>query len=336
MTEPKLLPAEAFSAGKRVEKAGPGLAEGQTGTGFGRWSTVSHEQMGHQAEPLLQLEGATKRYKGFHLDAAGFSLPGGMLMGLIGPNGAGKTTLIKALMGLVRLDAGQIRFQGRDLLQEGAALRQRIAYVPDEPRFTHGARLLTLKEVYARFFPSWDEATWKGLMADFGLDPAKKSNTLSLGQRTRFALTLAMSRGAELLVLDEPTTGLDPVFRRELLQRLAASLDEHRSILFSTHITSDLELRADLVTLIRDGEIVFSQSQDEVRDTWGVVRGGMDLLDPEVRAGFMGLRTNACGFEGLTKDLEGARTRFEGSALVERANLEDILVLMGRRKAHVA
>ena len=171
-------------------------------------------------------------------------------------------------------------------------------------------------------------------MADFGLDPVWRADRLSLGQRTRFALTLAMAREADLLVLDEPTTGLDPVFRRELLQRLAATLDEGRSILFSTHITSDLELRADLVTLIRDGEVVFSTSQDELRETWGLVKGGLDLLDDEVRAGFRGLRTNAHGFEALTDDPAGARLRFGGHALVERATLEDMLILMGRRKVH--
>lgn len=287
-------------------------------------------------EPLLRLDGLTKRFKGFHLDHASFSLPAGLLMGLIGPNGAGKTTLIKALLGLVRLDAGQIRFQGRDLVQDGPVLRQRIAYVPDEPKFIYGARLLTIKDIHASFFPSWNEATWKGLMADFGLDPTKKAHTLSLGQRTRFALTLAMSREADLLVLDEPTTGLDPVFRRELLQRLAASLNENRSILFSTHITSDLEARADLVTLLRDGEVVFSQTQDDVREGWSVVKGGLDLLDDEVKAQFLGLRTNIHGFEALTNDPDGTRRRFGNLALVERASLEDILVLMGRRKSHAA
>lgn len=285
-------------------------------------------------EPLLELCGVSKRFKTFSLENVSFSLPGGMFMGLIGPNGAGKTTLVKAILGLVRPDAGEIRFQGRDLMQEGAALRQRIAYVPDEPKYTTGVRLRTLKDVYAGFFLTWNEARWEGLMTDFGLDPAKKSNTLSLGQRTRFALTLAMSRDAELLVLDEPTTGLDPVFRRELLQRLSSTLDERRSILFSTHITSDLEVSADLVTLIRDGEVVFSQPQDVIRETWGVVKGGIDLLDADVKALFVGLRTSACGFEALTNDLEGARGRFNGHALVDRATLEDILVLMGRRKTN--
>ena len=287
-------------------------------------------------KPLLHLEGLTKRFKDFHLDRAGFSLPGGTLMGLIGPNGAGKTTLIKAILGLVHLDDGKISFQGRDLIKEGPSLRQRIAYVPDEPKFIPGARLRTLKEVYAAFFPTWDEARWKSLMSDFGLDPNAKAGTLSLGQRTRFALTLVLSREADLLVLDEPTTGLDPVFRRELLQRLTATLDEQRSILFSTHITSDLEARADWVTLIRDGQVVFSETQDDLRETWGVVKGGLELLDDDVKAGFQGLRTNAHGFEALTDDVESARRRFEGQALVERASLEDILVLLGRSSPHAA
>jgi ABC-2 type transport system ATP-binding protein len=282
------------------------------------------------------MEGLSKRFNDFHLDRAGFSLPSGTLMGLIGPNGAGKTTLIKAIVGLVHLDAGQIRFQGRDLIKEGPSLRQRIAYVPDEPKFNPGARLRTLKEAYAAFFPTWNEAGWKSLMADFGLDPNAKARTLSLGQRTRFALTLAMSREADLLVLDEPTTGLDPVFRRELLQRLTATLDENRSILFSTHITSDLEARADWVTLIRDGQVVFSKTQDDLRETWGVVKGGLELLNDDVKAGFQGLRTNAHGFEALTDDVATARHRFQGQALVERASLEDILVLLGRRRPHAA
>ena len=222
----------------------------------------------------------------------------------------------------------------QDLIQEGTALRQHIAYVPDEPKYTKGARLQTLKDAYASFFPTWKEACWKKLMKDFDLDPSQKAKTLSRGQRTRFALTLAMSRDAELLVLDEPTTGLDPVFRRELLQRLSATLDERRSILFSTHITSDLEDRADLVTLIRDGEVFFSQPQDEIRKTWSVVKGETDLLDAETRAQFVGLRTNIRGFEGLTNDPESARNCFGNQVSVEEATLEDILVLMGRSKAN--
>jgi ABC-2 type transport system ATP-binding protein len=284
---------------------------------------------------LLELNGISKRFKSFSLKDASFSLPRGTIMGLIGPNGAGKTTLVKAILGLVGPDSGEIHFKGRDLISEGAVLRQHIAYVPDKPKYTKGARLQTLKDIYAGFFPSWNESRWKNLMKDFDLDPKKKSKTLSLGQRTRFALTLAMSHDAELLILDEPTTGLDPVFRRELIQRLISILNERHSILFSTHITSDLEERADLVTLIRDGEVFFSQSRDKIRETWFIVKGTTDLLDSNGSVPFAGLRKNSRGFEGLTNDPESARICFNGQATVEQATLEDILVLMGRKKANV-
>ncbi|HQL48141.1 MAG TPA: ABC transporter ATP-binding protein [Holophaga sp.] len=284
-------------------------------------------------EPLLRLRGLTKRYRAFTLQEASLDLPPGSLMGLLGPNGAGKTTLLKAILGLVRLDAGTLTFQGRDLAQHGAELRRRIAFVPDTPAFQPGARLATLKEAHAPFYPGFDETRWKGLMADFGLDPRRKAQELSLGQRTRFALTLALAQDWDLLVLDEPTTGLDPVFRRELLQRFSEALDERRAILFSTHITSDLEDRADFVTFVRDGQVVLSDTQEAIKGRWGVVKGELDLLDEPVRRAFKGLRETPHGFEALTDNLPGTRAHFGEQALVERPSLEDLLVLLGR-KAH--
>jgi ABC-2 type transport system ATP-binding protein len=286
---------------------------------------------------MLSLRGLSKRWPAFQLQDASFDLPGGMIMGLVGANGAGKTTLLKIALGLVRPDAGEIRFQGQDLRASGPLLRRRIAYVSDEPRLVPELKLRALKEATARFYPDWNEGRWTRLMGEFGLDPAAKAGTLSLGMRTKFALSLALSRDADLLVLDEPTTGLDPGFRRELIQRLSGLIqDERRSILFSTHITSDLESRVDLVTLMRDGQVVFSLDQDALRENWVLVKGGLELLDGETRAGFAGLRTTPHGFEGLSEDGAAARRRFEGRALVERASLEDIVVLMGRRKAHAA
>ena len=287
-------------------------------------------------EAVLHLQDLTKRFKAFTLEGVDLLLEPGTMTGLLGPNGAGKTTLIKAILGLVNLERGTMRFQGQDLLKEGPALRRRIAYVADEPRFTPGARLTTLKEVYAPFYPDFDESRWKGLMADFGLDPHKKAKELSLGQRTRFALTLALSRDWDLLVLDEPTTGLDPVFRRELLQRFSQRLDERRAILFSTHITSDLEDRADHVTFLRAGRVVLSDTQDRVKERWGLVKGGLELLDEQVRRTFQGLRETPHGFEALTDNVQGARDHFQDRALVERASLEDILVLLGRSNPHAA
>ena len=288
-------------------------------------------------EPLLELRGVAKGWPSFQMEDVGFTLPGGRIMGLLGTNGAGKTTLLKILLGLVRPDRGTLRFKGRDLLADGAELRRHIAYVSDEPRLVPELPLRTLKEASARFYPDWNEARWRELMGEFGLDPAAKAGHLSLGMRTKFALTLALARDAELLVLDEPTTGLDPEFRRELMQRLAGLIqDDSRSILFSTHITSDLEQRVDLVTLMQEGRVVFSLEQEALREHWVLVKGGLDLLDDTVRQSFLSLRVTPYGFEGLALDGAAARRRFQGDALVERASLEDIVVLIGRSKAHVA
>lgn len=281
--------------------------------------------------PLLEVRGLTKKWPAFQLEDASFSLPGGMVMGLMGANGAGKTTLLKALLGLVRPDAGEIRLKGKDLLAGGPELRRRIAYVPDEPRFAPEMRLRAIQTLQSRFYPDLDPGRWKGLMEEFQLDPAMKAGAMSLGMRTKFALTLALAREAELLVLDEPTTGLDPVFRRGLVQRLGSLLqDEGRSILFSTHITSDLEKRVDVVTLIHQGRVAFSLDQDQLREKWVLVKGGLELLDGELRAAFAGLRTTPHGFEALAEDGPALRNRLDGEALFERATLDDIVVLMGR------
>jgi len=287
-------------------------------------------------EPILRVRGLAKHYTNFALEGVSLAVQSGTMMGLLGPNGAGKTTLIKALLGLVHLDGGTLSFQGQDLRKNGPALRRRIAYVADEPKFAPGARLATLKEVYAPFYPDFDAARWRGLMADFGLDPRKRFRELSLGQRTRFALSLALSRDWELLALDEPTTGLDPVFRRELLQRFSERLDERRAILFSTHITSDLEGRADHVTFLRAGQVVVSDTQENLKERWGLVKGGLELLDAKVRCAFQGLQETPLGFEALTDNTVGAREHFGERALIERASLEDILVLLGRRRNDAA
>lgn len=290
-----------------------------------------HERTGSDT-PLLSIHNLTRTYRHFSLHQACFELQAGSMMGLLGPNGAGKSTLIKAIMGLVRQDGGTLRLRGELLTPSNGEARRRIAYVPDEPKFAPGARLQTLQEVYAAFYPDFNLKAWHGLMSDFGLRPEQKAKTLSLGQRTRFALALALSRNWELLLLDEPTTGLDPVFRRELIQRFSNELSEHRAILFSTHITSDLDRCADDVTFLRDGRVVISDTQECIKTQWGLVKGGLELLDEKVRQAFVGLRENAFGFEGLTRNIKGAREHFGSNALIETPTLEDILVLLGRKE----
>ena len=279
-------------------------------------------------DDILVFDSVGKRYPGFSLRDVSFRLPRGCITGLVGPNGAGKTTLIRIAMGLVRMDAGAATLFGQS--GTGDEARARIGFVPDEPHFAHDASLRAIASATAPFYPGWDEASFRGLMVEFGLNPRNRFGRLSQGQKTRFALALALSRGAELLLLDEPTAGLDPLFRRELLTRLQGFLqDERKSVLFSTHITTDLERIADFAAFLHEGRLVFSLPMEDVRRRWRVVRGGGELLGPAGQGLFVGARRGEFGVEALTDRGEETGGLFSGRAVVEPASLEDILVLYG-------
>lgn len=288
-------------------------------------------------EAALQLDRVGKRYRDFRLEDVSFTLPRGFVMGLIGPNGAGKTTLIKLVLNLVRRDAGRIEVLGRDNLRHEAEIKSRIGYVPDEPRFPEDVTLVTLKRATSPFYPSWNEARFEELARSFRLPMDKRFKKLSHGTKTKFALALALSHGAELVLLDEPTSGLDPVFRRELLGMLSELLqDERVAVLFSTHITADLERIADFITFLKDGRVVFSRTKDEVLGSFGVVKGGREMLAEGGRELLEGVRVHEHGFEGLTSRIEDARRCFPPGVVIEPATLDDVMVLMERKADHAA
>lgn len=280
----------------------------------------------------LELDGVTKRWGEFTLREVSFRLPPGYITGLVGPNGAGKTTLVKLALALVRPDAGTVRVFGRDHRTNDRALRSRIGFVHDRPTCYDHLRVDRLRTIVASFYPSWDEETFERLLREFELPPRRKVSALSRGMRVKLALALALSHRAELLVLDEPTTGLDPVFRRELLERLSGLIRDGRTaVLFSTQILSDLERIADFVIFLREGEVVYEGVKDDLVDRWAVVRAGPELAgDLE---GERGLRETPMGVEALTDDIAEARRRYGDRAVVERATLDDVFLLLGARPA---
>jgi len=288
-------------------------------------------------ENALEIAGVGKRYKGFALEDVSLALPRGYVMGLIGPNGAGKTTLIKIILNLVGRSAGMIKVFGLDNIDHEAEIKSRIGFVPDEPRFHEDIPLKTLKAATAPFYPGWDDRRFDELASAFQLPMSRKFKTLSHGTKTKFALALALSHRAELVLLDEPTMGMDPVFRRELLRIVADLLqDERVSVLFSTHITADLERTADFIAFLSEGRLVFSRPKDEVFGRFGVVKGGCEILDEETRRLFEGIRVHTHGFEALTSRVEEVRRRLGERAAIERATLDDVMVLMGRDTSHAA
>ncbi len=267
-----------------------------------------------------------KRYGEFELNDVTFDVRKGFITGLIGPNGSGKSTLIRMMMQMVRPDQGHVELFGRRLEGDAAELRGKIGYVSDESYFYEHLTLKRMKSILAPFYGNWNEDVFRGYLDRFELPENKKIKELSKGMKMKFSLAVALSHSAELLIMDEPTAGLDPVFRRELLDLLAEQIqDESRSILFSSHITSDLDRIADYIVFVNKGELIFEETKDAVLERHALVKGGTELLDADMRALFIGLRETDLGFEGLMKERASAEKLFGGLALVEQPTLEEIV-----------
>jgi len=284
----------------------------------------------------IRIRGLRKRYRGFTLKDVDLDVPRGYVTGLIGPNGAGKTTLIKLIMNLVRRDAGTITVLGLDNLADEVAVKSRIGFIYDEPPFYPDVSLADSARAVGPFYPGWSDRRFAELAARFGLPLRKRFKALSHGMKMKFALAVALSHDADLLLMDEPTAGLDLAFRREVLSELGAILqDERKSVLFSTHITADLERIADYVTFIRDGSIVFTLPKDELRDRWGVVRGDRPTIGRLPTAIVRGRRERPHGVEALVTDVATAREAVGADAVINRASFDEVMVFMTRGGEHV-
>lgn len=283
----------------------------------------------------LEIKDLRKDYKGFSLKDVSFALPQGTIMGLVGPNGAGKTTIIKLILNVVRRLSGEIRVFGLDNIAHEKKIKARIGFVHETPAFVEDVPIKNIAAAVVPFYPKWDPNLFAALISEFGLPLQKKFKKLSHGMKMKFSLALALSHDADLLVLDEPTSGLDPVFRRELLERLSGLIqDERKSVLFSTHLTSDLERTADYITLVSDGRVVFSLPKDNIRETWAVVKGGKEMLNGTTRSLFTGIRETAYGVEALTADIAAVQAAFPSGVLIERASIEDIMIFYSQGVSH--
>ncbi len=221
----------------------------------------------------VHFEGVSKKYKHFNLDDIKFDLPAGSIMGFIGPNGAGKSTTLRILMGLVHQDRGDVIVLGHRMPQEQASAKLEIGFVSEDMRL-YGAATLEWHMGFIRsIYPSWDQSYAENMLQRFDLTAEQKIKGLSHGQRVKAALLLALARRPKLLVLDEPTTGLDPVARKEVLGELMAVLaDQDRTILFSSHNTLDVEQISDQITFIDRGRIIDSDDKEIFLDRWRRLR----------------------------------------------------------------
>jgi len=275
------------------------------------------------AETVLEICGLCKEYPAFRLKDVGFSLSRGRIMGFIGRNGAGKTTTLKSMLNIVHPSAGEVKFFGLDFAEHEQVIKRRIAFVSGGANYYPNKQLSAITAVTRSFYDNWDEAAYRRYLKLFALDESKTPKALSAGMQVKYALALALSHRAELLILDEPTSGLDPVSRDELCDVFLTLADEGVSILFSTHITEDLDKCADDVTYIRNGEIVFSLPLRELREKYRAVALSAEQAET-YRGRLIGCKRAKEGFTALV----------ERSALEElgghTSDLEEIMVHLDR------
>jgi ABC-2 type transport system ATP-binding protein len=265
----------------------------------------------------------------FALRDVSFELPAGFVMGLIGANGAGKTTIIRSLLGMRPIDAGEIELLGHRV-PGPIALRQDVGVVLDHTYLVEDWRLAEVERALRPFYDRWDAGRYRQLLDEFGLDLRAKVKNLSRGMAMKLMIAVALSHRARLLVFDEPTSGLDPVARDELVGIVGDFLlDEGHSVLFSTHITTDLDRIGDYVTLIHDGRIVRTGTKDEILQAYRMVRGGPDDLTGLVGVELIGLRRSPAGAEALVRTEEAEL--IGGPVLFEPPTLEEIAVHIGAR-----
>jgi ABC-2 type transport system ATP-binding protein len=273
---------------------------------------------------MLSVRNLCKKYKKFELRDVSFSLDQGYIMGFIGRNGAGKTTTLKSMLGLVHPDGGKVTLLGNDFAQKEFDCKQKVGLVLGGVDYYPKKKLKSITDVTKRFYSEWDDGEYERCLKRFELDPEKRVDELSAGMRVKYSLALALSHHARLLILDEPTSGLDPVSRDDLLELFQEIIEDGaHSILFSTHITSDLEKCADFITYIKNGEIIASADKDSFLDFYRIVRGKSEQLSEAFSKKLVGCRKYKFGFEGLIKksDLSAA-----SGMEISPADLESIMI----------
>ena len=282
-------------------------------------------------ENAIEISNLRKCYDGFTLDDISFNVPKGSIMGFIGQNGAGKSTTIRAILNITKTDGGSIKLLGMDHIRDEAQIKEQIAAVFDESPFHDSFKAKQLNILFRGLYQSWDEQKFYGYLERFQLPRNKKLGEFSKGMKMKMQIATALSHGAKLLVMDEPTTGLDPVVRNEILDIFREFLnDEDNSILLSSHITSDLDKIADCVTFIDRGKLLLTGNKDEILESHGLMKCSKEEyreIDPE---DIVSARINEYSVDIMVSDRDKMSRKYSG-ILIEKTNLEEIMLFYVNR-----
>ncbi|WP_436896484.1 phenol-soluble modulin export ABC transporter ATP-binding protein PmtA [Mammaliicoccus sciuri] len=266
-------------------------------------------------------------HKNLKLSDVNFEVRKGYVTGFIGANGAGKTTIIRIIMGLLKEQSGDIKILGEYLSENPVDIKNKIGFVYSELYMYEKWNIKTIEKVISKYYKQWDHEIFEGYIKEFKLPYKQKIKQFSTGMKMKLSLAIALSHHAELYILDEPTAGLDPVVRNEVLEILQRELiDEEKTIFFSTHIISDLEKIADYIVYLKNGSIVINESVEDLTDGYRIIKGDQSILDDELRSLLISVKETKTGFSGLTRQSSVFVELFGNEVIVETPSIEDIMV----------
>lgn len=273
-------------------------------------------------ENVLEIKNLSKKYNQFTLSDVNLDLPKGCIMGFIGENGAGKSTTIKLILNLISRDSGSIRIMGMDNIRDEIGIKEDIGIVFDESNFPDDMKIKDIGKVMKNIYKKWDEKVFQFYMQKFSLPSDKIMKEFSRGMKMKLSIAVALSHHAKLLILDEATSGLDPIVRDEILDVFLEFIqDEEHSVFISSHITSDLEKIADYITFIHKGKIIFSEAKDTLLSDYGILKCSNADFEYIDKKNVFGSRKNQFGVEALV-----LKNKLKGNYTVDRASIEDIML----------
>ncbi|MGD2295743.1 MAG: ABC transporter ATP-binding protein [Candidatus Aminicenantes bacterium] len=289
-------------------------------------------------ENILEIKKLRKEYEEFVLDSIDWNIHRGYITGLIGPNGAGKTTTIKLIMNLIDSDGGGVKVFGMNVTADEIAVKNRIGYVGEEPYFYEHKSASWTGKFVSHFYRQWDMERYQKLLDDFQLPRKKWIRKFSKGMKVKLSMAIALSHNADLIILDEPTAGLDPVIRRDILDHLRKITDEeNKTVVISSHITDDIERIADYITYMINGRIVMTAAKDDLQSNWKKIHFTKGALDKKIVGSLEKVEDHMFGSSGITRDYLSLKDSLSqglanGDIKVESLGLDDILISLVKER----
>ncbi len=287
-------------------------------------------------ENAIEITNLKKCYDGFTLDNISFNVPKGSIMGFIGQNGAGKSTTLKALLNIIKVNDGNIKIFGLDHIEHEYEIKEHIAAVFDEIPFHEDFKARQLNIIFKGLYSTWDEKCFYSYLRRFNLPQNKRIKAFSKGMKMKMQIAAALSHGAKLLIMDEATTGLDPVVRNEILDIFREYLtDENNSILMSSHITSDLDKIADCITFIDNGKILLSGYKDEILENHALIKCSHEEYKKIDCNDIISARLNDFGVDIMVADKSMCKKKYTSTLsklIIEKTNLEEIMLFYVNRE----